>query len=87
MKIPFENNFNQTVFNSNVPFDLFSFSFDQINSLKNLIRLEQISEQSSSKFCKVCNEGYGSFRSMRLHQGNTHFKIIKQYRQQYGKNF
>ena len=62
-----------------------------LNSLQNLITMENISLSQNNKpnagICNVCGKDFGNFQSMRQHQGLQHFKLLKQYRSQYGKMF
>lgn len=74
------------------PFDLFKLTREQKISMqkisiKNLISLDKISAESKEKVCNICQKDIGNFKSMRAHQTFMHFKILRQYRDQYGKLF
>lgn len=69
------------------PFDLFKLTRDQKISIKNLVNLDKISAEFKDKVCNICQKDFGNFKSMRAHQTFMHFKILRQYRDQYGKLF
>lgn len=71
----------------NLPFDLFKLSPDQLINLKNLSQLQKASQNMHSVICNVCYRNFTTFQAMRVHQGQTHFNILKQYKETYGKVF
>lgn len=75
------------VSNSEIPFDLFQFTKDQLKDLKNLVLLDKQSEEFHSKKCNVCGKDFSEYKYMRNHQSVMHFNILRKYTKMYGNFF